>query len=66
MNFSELKKLPIGELISMAQEMGVENTASKPRKDIIFAILKAHAQKGEDIHGDGVVEILADGFGFLR
>ena len=66
MNFSELKQLPIGKLIIMAQEMGVENTASKPKKDIIFAILKAHAQKGEDIHGDGVVEILADGFGFLR
>ena len=66
MNFSELKKLPIGNLISMAQEMGVENTASKRQQDIIFAILKAHAQKGEDIHGDGVVEILPDGFGFLR
>jgi transcription termination factor Rho len=66
MNFSELKQLPIGKLIIMAQEMGVENTASKRKQDIIFAILKAHAQKGEDIHGDGVVEILADGFGFLR
>lgn len=66
MNFSELKNLPIGNLISMAQEMGVENTASKRQQDIIFAILKAHALKGEDIHGDGVVEILPDGFGFLR
>lgn len=66
MNFSELKRLPIGELVNIAQEMGVENTSRMRKQDIIFAILKAHAQKGEDIHGDGVVEILADGFGFLR
>ncbi len=36
------------------------------RQEIIFAILKAHALKGEDIHGDGVLEVLTDGFGFLR
>lgn len=66
MNFSELKRLPIAELVNIAQEMGVENTSRMRKQDIIFAILKAHALKGEDIHGDGVVEILADGFGFLR
>ena len=66
MNFSELKQLPIAELVNIAQEMGVENTSRMRKQDIIFAILKAHALKGEDIHGDGVVEILADGFGFLR
>src|SRR5476651_820138 len=66
MNFSELKQLPIAELVNIAQEMGVENISRMRNQDIIFAILKAHALKGEDIHGDGVVEILADGFGFLR
>ena len=66
MNFSELKQVPIADLVNIAQEMGVENTSRMRKQDIIFAILKAHALKGEDIHGDGVVEILADGFGFLR
>ena len=66
MNFSQLKQLPIADLVNLAQEMGVENTSRMRTQDIIFAILKAHALKGEDIHGDGVVEILADGFGFLR
>jgi transcription termination factor Rho len=66
MNFSKLKQLPIGELVNIAQEMGIENTSRMRKQDIIFAILKSHAQKGEDIQGDGVVEILPDGFGFLR
>jgi len=66
MNFSELKQLPIAELVNIAQELGVADTSRMRKQDIIFAILKAHALKGEDIHGDGVVEILADGFGFLR
>ena len=65
MNFSELKQLPIAELVNIAQEMGVD-TSRMLKQNIIFAILKAHSLKGEDIHGDGVVEILADGFGFLR
>jgi transcription termination factor Rho len=66
MNFSELKQLPIANLVDIAQSMGVENTSRMRKQDIIFAILKAHALKGEDIHGDGVVEVLTDGFGFLR
>lgn len=66
MNFSELKQLPIADLVNLAQELGVENTSRMRTQDIIFAILKAHALKGEDIHGDGVVEVLTDGFGFLR
>lgn len=66
MNFSKLKQYPIGELVNIAQEMGIENTARMRKQDIIFAILKSQAQKGEDIQGDGVVEILPDGFGFLR
>ncbi|CAM2740645.1 MULTISPECIES: transcription termination factor Rho [Legionella] len=66
MNLSELKQLAIADLVNIAQEMGVENTSRLRKQDIIFAILKAHALKGEDIHGDGVLEVLTDGFGFLR
>jgi transcription termination factor Rho len=66
MNLRELKQLPIADLVNIAQEMGVENTSSKRRQDILFAILKAHAGKGEDILGGGVLQILPDGFGFLR
>ena len=46
--------------------MGIEGTARSRKQDIIFSILKAHAKKGEDIFGNGVLEILQDGFGFLR
>lgn len=66
MNLTELKQKPAGELIAMAEEMGIEGMARSRKQDVIFAILKAHAKKGEDIHGDGVLEILQDGFGFLR
>lgn len=66
MNLSELKQLPIADLFNIAQEMGVENASRMRKQEIIFAILKAHALKGEDIHGDGVLEVLTDGFGFLR
>lgn len=66
MKLSDLKKKPISTLVEMAAEMGLENTARLRKQDIIFAILKSHAKKGEDIWGDGVLEILQDGFGFLR
>lgn len=66
MNLSELKQLPIADLFNIAQEIGVENPSRMRKQEIIFAILKAHALKGEDIHGDGVLEVLTDGFGFLR
>jgi transcription termination factor Rho len=66
MNLRELKQLPIADLVNIAQEMGVENTSSKRRQDILFAILKLHASKGEDILGGGVLQVLPDGFGFLR
>jgi transcription termination factor Rho len=46
--------------------MNLENLARSRKQDVIFSILKAHAKSGEDIYGDGVLEILADGFGFLR
>jgi len=66
MKLNELKQLPIADLFNIAQEMGVENPSSKRKQELIFAILKAHALKGEDIYGDGVLEVLPDGFGFLR
>ncbi|MBA3987641.1 transcription termination factor Rho [Aliidiomarina maris] len=66
MNLTELKNKPISELVDLANDMGLENTARLRKQDIIFSILKAHAKSGEDIFGDGVLEILQDGFGFLR
>jgi transcription termination factor Rho len=66
MNLSELKKKSAAETIAMAEQYGLENMARSKKQDIIFSILKEHAKRGEDIHGDGVLEILQDGFGFLR
>jgi transcription termination factor Rho len=66
MNLTELKLKSAPELLKVAQQSGLENLARSRKQDIIFAILKAHARQGEDIYGDGVLEILQDGFGFLR
>ncbi len=66
MNLTELKKKAIPDLIDTATEMGLDNVARSRKQDVIFSILKAHAKSGEDIYGDGVLEILQDGFGFLR
>ena len=66
MNLTELKQKPVPELLEIAAEMKLDNVARAKKQEIIFAILKAHAKKGEDIFGDGVLEILQDGFGFLR
>ncbi|MDG1311505.1 MAG: transcription termination factor Rho [Porticoccaceae bacterium] len=66
MNLSELKQKPIDELLEMTASAGLDNLARSRKQDIIFALLKKHAKSGEDIYGDGVLEILPDGFGFLR
>lgn len=66
MNLTELKQKSVPELMKIAQEMSLENVSRSRKQDIIFSVLKAHAKKGEDIFGDGVLEILQDGFGFLR
>ncbi len=66
MNLSELKTRPPAELVELAESMGLENLARSRKQDIIFSILKAHAKNGENIFGEGVLEILQDGFGFLR
>lgn len=66
MNLTELKQKSAAELTKIAQDMKLEHISRSRKQDIIFAILKSHAHKGEDIYGDGVIEILQDGFGFLR
>jgi transcription termination factor Rho len=66
MNLTELKSKPASEILKMAEELGIENVARSRKEAVIFSLLKAHAKNGEDIYGDGVLEILQDGFGFLR
>jgi transcription termination factor Rho len=66
MNLTELKLKPVSELLGISQSVGIEGMARARKQDIIFSILKALAKNGEDIFGDGVLEILQDGFGFLR
>lgn len=66
MNLSDLKTKAVPELLDIAKEMGLENINRTRKQDLIFTILKRHAKGGEDIYGEGVLEILQDGFGFLR
>jgi transcription termination factor Rho len=66
MNLTELKKKSAVEIIEIAQALKIEGMARSRKQDIIFAILKAQSKNGENIFGDGVLEILQDGFGFLR
>ena len=66
MQLTELKKMPVQQLIELGEECGIENASRAKRQDIVFGILKSKAKNGEDIEGEGVLEILQDGFGFLR
>ncbi len=66
MNLQELKRLAPNELLRLAKLAGVENPGSLHKQDMIFAVLKNHAESGEEIRGSGVLEVLQDGFGFLR
>ena len=66
MHLQDLKKKKTHELLSLATEHNIENAANMRRQDIMFSILKSVADKGTSIHGDGVIDILQDGFGFLR
>ena len=66
MNLTDLKQKSVHELLEIAAEMGIENMARSRKQDVIFSLLKRHAKGGEDIYGDGILEILQDGFGFLR
>ena len=66
MNLTELKRTPITKLLEMAEQAGIENASRARKQDLIFQLLKSHARNGEDIFGEGVLEILQEGFGFLR
>ena len=66
MNLTELKTKSMPELVEIAKGMGLDNVARSRKQECIFSILKRHAKSGEDIFGEGVLEILQDGFGFLR
>ena len=66
MNLSEVKTKTITELVEIAEKLGLEDVGRLKKQDIIFQILKKQADDGIDIFGGGVLEILNDGFGFLR
>tara|TARA_A100001011_G_scaffold338579_1_gene369493 strand:- start:541 stop:1800 length:1260 start_codon:yes stop_codon:yes gene_type:complete len=66
MNLTDLKKKPIPELLQIAHEMGMDNLGRSRKQEIIASVLRKHAKSGEAIFGDGTLEILQDGFGFLR
>lgn len=66
MHLSELKQLHVSALLAMAETNGIENANRMRKQELIFALLKTKAKQGEIIYGDGVLEVLPDGFGFLR
>ncbi len=66
MNLTDLKQKTAAELLEIAKKMKLEGGGRARKQDLIFSILKGHAKSGESIYGDGILEILQDGFGFLR
>ena len=66
MNIQDLKQKSSEQLIDEAEKLGIENASTLRRQEIYFAILKKLAEKGEEITGGGVLQLLQDGFGFLR
>ena len=66
MNLVELKKMKISKLTNMAKEFKIEGSTGMPKQELIFALLQAHSEQNGLIYGEGVLEILPDGFGFLR
>jgi len=66
LSLTELKNKPVADLVALAESMNIENMSRSRKQDVIFAVLKAHGKSGADIVGEGVLEILQDGFGFLR
>ena len=66
MHLSELKAQPIADLITMGEALEIENVARLRKQELMFAIMKKRAKAGEQVFGDGVLEVLPDGFGFLR
>ncbi|MCA3217551.1 MAG: transcription termination factor Rho [Burkholderiales bacterium] len=66
MHLSELKALHVSQLLEMAQGLDIDNANRMRKQELMFAILKKRAKSGEQIFGDGTLEVLPDGFGFLR
>jgi transcription termination factor Rho len=66
MNLSDLKRKPVSDLVEMARELGLDNVGRSKKQEVIAAIVRKQAKSGEDIYGQGTLEILQDGFGFLR
>src|SRR3954451_14389982 len=66
MHLSELKAINVSELIKMGEALEIENVARMRKQELMFAIMKKRAKAGEQVFGDGVLEVLPDGFGFLR
>ena len=66
MHLSELKALPVTQLVELAMSLEIDNASRLRKQELMFAILKKKAKLGEQIFGDGVLEVLPDGFGFLR
>src|SRR5512136_1646663 len=66
MHLKDLKRKKIGELTHMAKEMNIDNAAGLRKQELIFAILQAFVDKNESVYGEGVLEVLSEGFGFLR
>jgi len=66
MHLKDLKKLTPADLVTMAEELGVEGASTLRKQDLMFSILKVRAESGAEINGSGTIEVLNDGFGFLR
>ncbi|MFL6781697.1 MAG: transcription termination factor Rho, partial [Sphingomicrobium sp.] len=66
MHLKDLKKKTPAELVAMAEEMGVEGASTMRKQDLMFSVLKIQAENGVEIMGSGTIEVLNDGFGFLR
>ncbi|MGE7204563.1 Rho termination factor N-terminal domain-containing protein, partial [Sphingomonas sp. NPDC019816] len=66
MHLKDLKKKTPADLVQLAEELGVESASTLRKQDLLFAILKEQAEKGDQIMGLGTIEVLPDGFGFLR
>ncbi len=66
MNLAELKTMKISELARMGKEFSIEGASGMPKQNLVFALLQAHSERNGQIYGSGVLEILPDGFGFLR
>jgi transcription termination factor Rho len=66
MHLNELKALHVSEVLKQAEALEIENTGRMRKQELMFAIIKKRAKAGEQVNADGVLEVLPDGFGFLR